>query len=316
MLQQTQVATVIPYYHEWLRRFPNFATLARASENDVLHAWQGLGYYARARNLYATARAVVDRHNGRFPRSIDQMRRLPGIGKYTAHAIASFAFNQSVPIVEANTARVLARLFDFRGPIDSGAGRETLWQHAASLLPKSNARNYNSALVDLGGLVCLPREPKCGLCPVKKFCRAKNPETLPTKESRPRTKRIVETHAFVFRQGKILLEQSFTRWRGMWILPSLKLDCLRDSSFHRRAIYTSIFPFANHRVALKVYAQRRQKIHRLKDECDIVNKSSQRWIRIDRLDSIPMPSPHRRAMWRLLSEARGAGSRRQPWSIL
>src|SRR6478672_8745728 len=111
MLQQTQVATVIPYYDEWLRRFPGFASLARASENDVLRAWQGLGYYARARNLHATARTVIDRHRGRFPRPVEQMRQLPGIGKYTAHAVASFAFNQSVPIVEANTARVLTRLF-------------------------------------------------------------------------------------------------------------------------------------------------------------------------------------------------------------
>src|SRR5437868_5335673 len=111
MLQQTQVATVSRYYKEWLSRFPTFAVLARASENDVLHAWQGLGYYARARNLHATARAVIDRHRGCFPRSIEQMQRLPGIGKYTAHAVAAFAFNQSVPIVEANTSRVLARIF-------------------------------------------------------------------------------------------------------------------------------------------------------------------------------------------------------------
>src|SRR5438477_1408112 len=139
MLQQTQVSTVIPYYNEWLHRFPDFAALARASENDVLHAWQGLGYYTRARNLHATARAVVDRRGGHFPRSIDRMQKLPGIGKYTAHAIASFAFNQSVPILEANTARVLARLFNFRESIESQVGRETLWEYAASLVPKSNA---------------------------------------------------------------------------------------------------------------------------------------------------------------------------------
>src|SRR5436853_1478427 len=119
MLQQTQVATVIPYFNAWLRRFLDFASLARASENHVLHAWQGLGYYARARNLHATARAVVNRRHGRFPRSVEQIRQFPGIGKYTAHAVASFAFNESVPIVESNTARVLTRLFNFRKPIDS-----------------------------------------------------------------------------------------------------------------------------------------------------------------------------------------------------
>jgi A/G-specific adenine glycosylase len=316
MLQQTQVSTVIAYYNEWLRRFPDFVSLARASENDVLHAWQGLGYYGRARNLQAIARTVVDRYGGRSPRSVEQMQQLPGVGKYTAHAVASFAFDQSVPIVESNTARVLTRLFDFRESIDSDRGRQTLWQYAAMLVPKSNASIYNSALVDLGALVCVARQPKCGICPVEKFCRAKNPQILPVRKSRPRTKRLIEQHAFVVRQGKILLEQSSTRWRGMWILPPFKLDCFKRSSFHRRTIYRSVFPFTNHRVALKVYSQRRQRIHPSKDEFAVANKSAQRWIRIDTLDSIPMPSPHRRAVRHLLSEITGAGSRQQPWSLL
>src|SRR4029077_5285998 len=102
---------VLPYYKEWLRRFPTFAALARASETNVLHAWQGLGYYARARNLHTTAKLIVDQHGGRFPKAIDAIQKLPGVGKYTAHAVATFAFNRSVPIVEANSARVLSRLF-------------------------------------------------------------------------------------------------------------------------------------------------------------------------------------------------------------
>src|SRR5205814_1965660 len=191
MLQQTQVATVIPYYHVWLRRFPDFSALSRASGNDVLHAWQGLGYYTRARNLHATARAVADQYRGRFPQSIEQMQQFPGVGKYTAHAVASFAFNQSVPIVEANTARVLARLFDFRGSIESPAAWANLWEYAASLVPKSNARTYNSALIDLGALICIPQDPKCGICPVKEFCLAKNPGTLPVRKSRSRITRLV-----------------------------------------------------------------------------------------------------------------------------
>ena len=285
MLQQTQVATVIPYYHAWLRQFPDFAALNGASENDILRAWQGLGYYARARNLHATARAVMDRHCGRFPRSVEQMQQLPGIGKYTAHAIASFAFNQSVPIVEANTARVLARLFDFRRSIESPAGRETLWECATSLVPKSNARTYNSALVDLGALICLPLRPKCTVCPVKKFCSAENPAALPIKKPRPRTKQITEEHAFVLRRGRILLEQSRRRWRGMWILP-----LLQTRSVNRRPIYESIFPFTNHRVTLRVYAERSRN----------TDKRSQRWIRINSLESIPIPLPHHRALQHLL----------------
>jgi A/G-specific adenine glycosylase len=289
MLQQTQVATVIPYYNHWLRRFPDFVSLARASENDVLRAWQGLGYYARARNLHAAARAVINRHHGRFPRSVKQMQQLPGIGKYTAHAVASFAFDQSLPIVEANTARVLTRLFDFHKPIDSAPSSKTLWQNAAMLIPKTNALLYNSALIDLGALICVSRQPKCGICPVKEFCGAKDPQTLPVRKYRPRIKRLTEKHAFVVRQGKILLEQSSTRWRGMWILPPLQ-----TVPANQRPIYKRIFPFTNHRVALNVFARRQQKI----------GGRLQRWIRINSLESIPIPSPHRRALQNLLKKDR------------
>jgi A/G-specific adenine glycosylase len=285
MLQQTQVATVIPYYNQWLRRFPDFVSLARASENDVLRAWQGLGYYARARNLHAAARAVINRHRGRFPRSVEQMQQLPGIGKYTAHAVASFAFSQSLPIVEANTARVLTRLFDFRKPIDSAPGSKTLWQNAAMLVPKTNALLYNSALIDLGALICVSRQPKCGICPVKRFCSAKDPQTLPVRKSRARIKQLTEKHAFVVRQDKILLEQSATRWRGMWILPPLQ-----TLPANHQPIYESVFLFTNHRVALNVYAE----------PCRKIDKRSQRWTRIDSLDSIPIPSPHRVAVRHLL----------------
>ena len=200
MLQQTQVVTVIPYYNKWLRRFPDFASVSCASQNDVLHAWQGLGYYNRARNLRAAARIVRDQHRGILPGDIAAIRKLPGVGRYIANAVATFAFNQPVPIVEANSSRVLARLLDMRAPIDSAIGREKLWAYAAQLVPNRNAACFNSALIDLGALVCLPDKPKCGVCPVKKFCCAKNPEALPIKKSKPRTKRLIERHAFVVSQ--------------------------------------------------------------------------------------------------------------------
>ena len=289
MLQQTQVATVIPYYNKWFRQFPEFAALARASENDVLHAWQGLGYYARARNLYATAKIVQKRHGGIFPRDIAASRQLPGIGRYTANAVATFAFNRPVPILEANIARLLARLFDLRAPIDSAIGREKLWESAAQLVPKRGAARFNSALVDLGALVCLPRKPKCHICPVHKFCSAKNPETLPIKKARPPMKRLCENHAFIVQARRVLLVKAERRWRGMWVLPRLQ-----RRPINQWPIYKSIFPFTNHRVSLNVYAQRRGKI----------DDHLQRWIRIDSLQSIPIPSPHRRAVSHLLSRAR------------
>ena len=288
MLQQTQVNTVIPYYHKWLRRFPDFASLARASENEVLRAWQGLGYYARARNLHASAKTVIDRHGGEFPRAIVQMHQLPGIGKYTAHAVASFAFDQSVPIVEANTARVLARLFNLHESIDSEWGRRMLWQHATSLLPKSDAATFNSALLDLGALICVARKPKCDACPVEAFCRAKNPAALPVRNSRPETKRFIETHALIVRRGRILLEQSRQRWRGMWILPPLKLDGLKPLNFQAPPAYKSVFPFTHHRVTLCVY--RRPAPKRI--------APGQQWF--GSIKEVAMPSPHRRAAQTLI----------------
>jgi A/G-specific adenine glycosylase len=285
MLQQTQVGTVLPYYRDWLRRFPDFASLAGASEREVLHAWQGLGYYSRARNLHTTAKIVVDRHRGQFPRSIEQMQLLPGIGKYTAHAVATFAFDQPVPIVEANTSRVLARLFNLRIPIDSTSGQSSLWGYASSLLPRKSSAAYNSALLDLGALVCLPRKPKCEICPVKQFCRATNPQSLPIKRPRPETKQLVEKHSFVVRNDKLLLTQSAHRWRGMWILPPLNLGPKRNG-----AIYKATFPFTNHRISLQVFRQGRSKI----------DQGCERWFPMRALESIPIPSPHRRAINDLL----------------
>jgi A/G-specific adenine glycosylase len=285
MLQQTQVATVLPYYNKWLERFPDFRALARARQSQVLRAWEGLGYYARARNLHATAKLVQTRYRGTFPRNPAEIHALPGIGRYTANAVASFAFDQSVVVIEANVARVIARLFDERQPIDLAAGQEKIWHLASDLLPGRSSADHNSALMDLGALICTPRKPKCGICPVNKFCRATRPERLPIKRLGPRTKRLVETHAFVVRQSKILLQQSTKRWRGMWILPQLKTRPTAGALVH-----VSIFPFTHHRVTLKIFADAARK----------TDKKSQRWFAFHALDAIPIPSPHRRAISAIL----------------
>ena len=280
MLQQTQVVTVLPYYKEWLRRFPTFAALASASENDVLHAWQGLGYYARARNLHSVARTVTDRNRGRFPQAIRDMQKLPGIGKYTAHAIGTFAFGQSAPIVEANVSRVLSRVFDVRKPIDSVAGRNVLWSHATELVPAKSASRFNSALLDLGALICIPRKPKCGICPVKTWCCAKEPESLPVKRPRPKTKYSTERHAFVTGKRGILLQFAQCRWRGMWTLPLL------DDKKRTGAVYQARFPFTNHQISLQVFRKKSREMSR----------SQTRWFSRRELRSTPIPSPHRRAI--------------------
>jgi A/G-specific adenine glycosylase len=290
MLQQTQAAAVAPYYNRWLRRFPTIRSLARATELDVLHAWQGLGYYARARNLHCCAKTIVQVFGGKFPSDPAALRGLPGIGLYTANAIAVFAFEQSLPVVEANTARVLARIFDIREPIDSAVGQRRLWEASATLVPERNARDFQNAMMDLGAIVCTARGPRCQICPVKKFCRARDPASLPRKRKRPAIVPVIESHRFCSRAEAVLLEQSRGRWRGMWILPPLKLDCLKQSSSRRRAIYSSVFPFTHHRVTLRVYRRRGHQIdHRV-----------QRWFRKEELEAIPIPSPHRRAICALL----------------
>ena len=288
MLQQTQVATVIPYYKRWLGRFPDFASLAAADESDVLHAWQGLGYYARARNLHAAAKIVATAYGGALPPSASAIQKLPGFGRYTANAVATFAFDQSVPIVEANTARSLARLSNLQTRIDSSEGQSQLWYLAASLLPTRSARIYNSALTDLGALVCVSGQPRCDICPVRLFCSAENPATLPRKKSRTPLVELTEHHHFSTDNGHVLLEQSHDRWRGMWILP--RIDPPPPAT---QPLHSSAFPFTHHRVTLHVYATKTHE--QLRD--------SQRWFERDGLASIPMPSPHRRALHSLLGNA-------------
>lgn len=282
MLQQTQVATVIPYYERWLRRFPNVQALAHASESDVLHAWQGLGYYARARNLHASAKALSERYGGIFPRSSSELQALPGIGRYTANAILTFAFGQSLPIVEANTARLFARLLNLKTRVDSGEGRDQLWDFAAALLPRRDAALHNSAVMDLGALVCVAGQPNCGVCPVRTFCRAEAPALLPMKQARTPLKLLTEDHLFAATSRGVTLEQSQDRWRGMWILPRLA-----SSSGQRRVLYSAEFPFTHHRITLRV--------------CEVppdANCSTdlQRTFAFGEVASIPMPSPHRRAL--------------------
>ncbi len=282
MLQQTQVATVLPYYNRWLGRFPDFRSLAAACKSDVLHAWQGLGYYNRARNLHATAKAVG---NGNFPATVEEMRRLPGLGRYTANAVATFAFDQSVPVVEANIARLLARLTNLQLPIDSTRGRETIWNFAGAVVPKQNASQFNSALMDLGAMICSARRPKCEICPVRGFCSAKNPAELPRKRARAALKILTEHHAFAQKRGRVLLEQATHRWRGMWILPRLPNESKTGP------IHTAQFPFTNHRITLAVYSQ---------------TSARGRWFPLRSLEKIPMPSPHRRALTHLLARNRSA----------
>jgi len=224
MLQQTTVTAVIPYFERFLTRFPTLVDLAAAEEEEVLRYWEGLGYYSRARNIHKAARKLVEEHAGEFPREVASLMRLPGIGRYTAGAIVSFAFDRPAPIVEANTLRLYARLLGYDGDPRSTAGQVLLWEFAEAVLPRKGAGKLNQALMDLGATVCTPREPTCGECPVRLFCRAAaegRQQEIPRPVVRPEPTQVTEATLAVFRDDAVLLyrRNADERWAGLWDFP-------------------------------------------------------------------------------------------------
>ncbi|MHC1729797.1 MAG: A/G-specific adenine glycosylase [Syntrophobacteraceae bacterium] len=172
MLQQTQVTTMLPYYSRWMKRFPDPASVAQASEDEILLHWEGLGYYARAKNIQKAALLMVEEFGGELPRDFDSVRRLPGIGRYTAGAIMSFAYNADYAAADANAARIISRVFDVSSSSDTKDFQNAVWNHASEILPKGHARNFNQALMDFGSSVCLARAPLCGKCPIASLCKS------------------------------------------------------------------------------------------------------------------------------------------------
>ncbi len=221
MLQQTQVATVVPYFERFVAAFPGVAALAAADEHEVLRHWEGLGYYRRARQMHRAARVIVERHGGRFPRELDSVRELPGVGRYTAGAIVSIAYDLRAPILEANTVRLLSRLVAFRGDVVSSAGREVLWQVAEAILPARRCGLFNQALMELGSLVCTPRAPRCDDCPLAALCAARQrglQNEIPRMRPKPPGEAVREAAVLVRRGRAVLLRRRAAgeRWAGLW----------------------------------------------------------------------------------------------------
>ncbi len=288
MLQQTQVAAVIGYYRRWLERFPTAAALAAAPESEVLHAWQGLGYYSRARNLHKAAQKLVGELGGCFPTEPEAIRALPGVGRYTAAAVATFAFDAPTPPVDGNITRVLARLLDFRDPVDTRATLEHLWQTATRWQPRKNAGFFNEAMMELGALVCTPRSPSCPECPVRSFCAGAehDPAALPVKKPRPKTVLLNEHCGWSFCENRLLLQQQTgSRWRGLWRLPLLA------GAGEGTPLLTLEYPFTHHRITLRVFPTEPEE------------GPSRQWFSVAELGRIPMPAPHRRALKQLLRPA-------------
>jgi A/G-specific adenine glycosylase len=225
MLQQTQVVTVIPFFERFLARFPTLADLARAHEQDVLRLWEGLGYYRRARDLHHSARLILARHEGRFPEGPEALIGLPGLGEYTRNAVLSQAFDLRLPILEANSQRVLSRLLGFEEDPRSGPARRRLWQAAEALLPRQAVGEHNQALMELGALVCTPAAPDCKGCPLAARCIARQlgrQEQMPARAAPPPPTLVREAAVVVRRQGRVLLAQrpaTATRWANLWEFP-------------------------------------------------------------------------------------------------
>ncbi len=229
MLQQTQMDRVALFFVRWMKEFPDLASLATSSEHKVLKCWEGLGYYSRARNILKAAKLLIADHQGQIPASRKLLQRLPGIGPYTAGAIASISFNRDVPVVDANIERIFARLFNIDLIPKSPAAKKLNWQKAEELLPAGEARNFNQALMELGALVCRPKQPNCSFCPVAAHCLALQYDLIP---ERPIPKKNTKTipinmaTGVLLHKGLIFIQQRLADdvWGALWEFPGGRME--------------------------------------------------------------------------------------------
>ena len=304
MLQQTQVERVREFFTRFIDRFPTVAALAAAGEHDVLRLWEGLGYYRRARQLHAAARAVIAEHGGEFPRSVDGLRSLPGIGRYTAGAIASIAFDLAEPIVEANSRRVIARLAGHAARLDGPGGDEPIWEIATALVPGRHPGRFNQALMDLGALVCTPERPLCGACPLAACCVAKRTgrvAEIPAKAARRAVEEIRETAVVVRRAARVLVVQRGPGewWEGLWDFPRVATSARGARRAIERSdllagigcgpterLGTITHTVTHHRITLDVVACAAARAGRA--------AQGRRWVTAAALGSLAMTAPGRR----------------------
>ena len=303
MLQQTQVATVIPYYERFLARFPHVRALAAASESEVLRLWEGLGYYRRGRQLHAAAQQIVARHGARFPSEFDSVLALPGIGRYTAGAILSIAFDARRPILEANTIRLYSRLLAYRGDPLQSAGQRLLWRFAEAILPRRRVGSFNQALMELGSEICTPRNPQCGRCPVAGLCAARQQnlvEMIPSAKKKTVYEELREASVVVRRNGRVLLRrcQPPERWAGLWDFPRFAVEKTRSAPLAREieqktAAMTGVRVDAGERLAVIKHGVTRFRITLLCHEATyaggrVYNGSEARWLRPAELEQYPL----------------------------
>ena len=303
MLQQTRAETVVPYYLRWMDRFPTAEVLVAASRDEVLGMWEGLGYYRRAHNLHQTAHILVTEHDGKLPGEVDRLRQLPGIGPYTAAAIAAIAFNQDVVAIDGNLRRVISRLIDLAIDPRSPEGERQLRSWALGELPSGQSSVFNQALMDLGAMVCVPRTPKCGACPLARSCLAFQrgvQDERPVRAPRKRIPYITVTAAVLRRDERILIGRrpEGVLLGGLWEFPGGRLEpeetlesCLRREIGEELGVEVevgaSIGAF-NH-----AYTHFRVTVHAF--ECKLIRGDPQaiehseiRWVSPERLREYPM----------------------------
>lgn len=302
MLQQTQVASVIPYYRRFVKKFPTVVELARADEAAVLRMWEGLGYYRRARQLHAAANVIVEQHRGEFPADPGAVRQLPGIGRYTAGAILSIAFDQRQPILEANTLRLYSRLLAYDQDPATGQGQKMLWEFAESLLPRRHAGTFNQALMELGSEVCTPRHPACEKCPLATLCptQARGLQArIPVMRKKPPVETLRQACVVVWRRDRVLLRRcgDRERWAGMWDFPRFDLAAQRGAALRAElsekvAGMTGILIRPGPRLTSITHCVTRYRIHlacyEAAHEAGSVRKNQSAWVRPADLREYPL----------------------------
>lgn len=318
MLQQTQVATVIPYYERWISRFPDIAFLAKAPLEQVLKHWEGLGYYSRARNIHLAAQIIVKEHQGKFPQDFADILKLPGIGRYSAGAIVSIAFEQPYPVLDGNVKRVFARLFALQEPIDLPAAQKKMWQIAEELMPRERPGDYNQALMELGAVICVPRDPKCPLCPVKNSCLAFGENLQNELPKKSKAARVIEVDAacvLIQDKKKVLLENPPQKglWAGLWQFPTFRISaqesteeklagCLEKFGVRAREIKKAgqmTRAYTVHREKLGIYTARLAAAKKTKsalkaaDAGDEAQKNKElRWVAVRDLRELTFSAAH------------------------
>lgn len=288
MLQQTQVSTVIPYFQNWIVKFPDFNTLASAEEDQVLSAWQGLGYYSRARNLHRAAQYVVAEYSGQLPDSPELLREVPGVGPYTAGAITAFAFDKPAAIVDGNVKRLFARYFGIAGDLTTTSINRQLWQLAENYTPNHSNRSYAQGLLDLGATICKPRQPNCDECPLQETCNAlatNRVDTLPTAKRKKQIPTKQGYFLFSLTNAGLLLEQrpGDGIWPRLWSFPELKKA---SDIFAEHGSFKHVF--SHYRLNALVYsASSESKAERL-------HHTSLKRIALEDLDQVGLPAPIRK----------------------